>query len=221
MACEHVTYPGGGGGFVCTTGRRRRRAAPCDFCRAEHAFLCDAERAPGKTCDAKLCPAHATVVGEDRHLCAVHARAAAPSNEGKKHEAEPERNPAAQEDRLWPEQVRAWEAVAAECPAGAGADAHRAGEQPLIHTSEIGGGAVRCCRGQRRADFRAYFHPEGGLLPTERTTDRYRFAELAGRLERLPPARAAAPAGIVQAQAAPAPAQPAARQLELVPRRAS
>lgn len=196
MACESISFPGGGEGFVCTTGRRRR-AARCDFCRAEHQFLCDAEVAHGRTCDAKLCADHATVVGKDRHLCAPHARAAAASNEGEKQEADPERNPAAQEERLWPEQARAWAAVAAECPAGADADAHRAGEHPLVHTCEIGGGAVRCRRGQRRADFWAYFHPEGGLLPTERTTDGYRFAELVGRVERLPAARAAAPRGIL------------------------
>ena len=121
---------------------------------------------------------------------------------------------------LWPEQARAWAAVAAECPAGADADAHRAGEQPLVHTCKLGGGAVSCRPGQRREDIRAYFHPVGGVPAGERTTDTYRCAELAGRLERLPSGRADRGAGIVVVRRAEPPA-PARGQLELVPRRAS
>lgn len=45
-------------------------------CMAVSAYLCDAELADGKTCDAPLCAEHATQVGPDRRLCRIHAKQA-------------------------------------------------------------------------------------------------------------------------------------------------
>lgn len=35
-------------------------------------MLCDWRLSDGQTCDAPLCPDHATEIGPDRHLCPTH-----------------------------------------------------------------------------------------------------------------------------------------------------
>ncbi len=69
MPCHPFRSPDGKvTGIVCTLGERR---AKCFYCRAEHERLCDAEITSGKTCDRKLCRAHAKTIGE-RDLCPDH-----------------------------------------------------------------------------------------------------------------------------------------------------
>lgn len=47
-------------------------AAERDHCCACSEYLCDWPTAPGKTCDAPLCSAHAHLVGTNRHYCPDH-----------------------------------------------------------------------------------------------------------------------------------------------------
>lgn len=47
---------------------------PSTRCCAISTLLCDHELEDGKTCDAPLCPDHATAIGPDRHLCPRHVR---------------------------------------------------------------------------------------------------------------------------------------------------
>jgi hypothetical protein len=54
---------------------------PSQRCFAISTALCDWPLSDGKTCDAPLCPEHATEVGKDRHYCPRHTaehRASAP-----------------------------------------------------------------------------------------------------------------------------------------------
>jgi hypothetical protein len=53
MPCEYLPVPGGVA-IVCSRGRRsRRKCRVCGWRIAD--FLCDAPKAPPKTCDAPLC----------------------------------------------------------------------------------------------------------------------------------------------------------------------
>jgi len=76
MTC-HVVKVGGFTSIVCTRGERP--PAPCSVpgCGRTHEILCDHPlkgTRSGKTCDAKLCRAHAVNVGPDRDYCPAHAR---------------------------------------------------------------------------------------------------------------------------------------------------
>ena len=46
----------------------------CGECSDFADYLCDWPMGRGETCDHRLCEAHAHPIGEDRHLCPVHAR---------------------------------------------------------------------------------------------------------------------------------------------------
>jgi hypothetical protein len=90
MACEPFRI-GDISGFACTRGPRRK-AASCQVpgCQRPHVKLCDQELKPAqaqlpgcecvtaapKTCDLRLCAAHAwTVPGhQDRDLCPAHRK---------------------------------------------------------------------------------------------------------------------------------------------------
>lgn len=73
MPCTPVTLPGGVRAIVCHRTRRPRCA-----CGAPATLQCDApaQRKSG-TCDRYICPACATEVGPDRHLCQQHRDAQA------------------------------------------------------------------------------------------------------------------------------------------------
>ena len=76
MTCEWIRMPDGTTAIACSRGRRR--PAPCSVpgCNRPHSVLCDVavvRRGRKKTCDAKLCPAHAKHVGPDRDACPAHA----------------------------------------------------------------------------------------------------------------------------------------------------
>ena len=61
--------------IVCRRGQRR--AAPCSQCSTPHTKLCDFPLTgpkAGKTCDAKLCDAHAVATGNGLDHCPPHAR---------------------------------------------------------------------------------------------------------------------------------------------------
>jgi hypothetical protein len=61
---------------------RKNPPAPCcapikvgernERCMGMSSFLCDWKCEDGPTCDAPLCPEHATEVGKDRHYCPRH-----------------------------------------------------------------------------------------------------------------------------------------------------
>jgi uncharacterized protein YeaO (DUF488 family) len=62
-----------GAGFVCTSGARRS-GPPCRSCgEPKTSLLCDYDVGRGKTCDAPICGACRTNIGEDRDLCPPHA----------------------------------------------------------------------------------------------------------------------------------------------------
>lgn len=70
--CTPFRTPDGAAGFVCTRGQRRSRCS-APGCTSPASLACDGPSPPRsrrKTCDAKLCPAHATTEG-DRDLCAA------------------------------------------------------------------------------------------------------------------------------------------------------
>src|SRR5262245_1946019 len=58
------------GRIVCVR-MSKRRPSRCSECAADSVYLCDGpvpSHSSG-TCDRKLCKAHATVIGRDKHLC--------------------------------------------------------------------------------------------------------------------------------------------------------
>lgn len=67
-----------------TNTKKRPAPAPCcarieiagrpQRCRAMSTILCDFPLEGGGTCDAPLCPDHATEVGHDRHYCQIHTK---------------------------------------------------------------------------------------------------------------------------------------------------
>jgi len=65
-----VKMPGGGVAFV---DGGKPRGWRCGFCFLGAALRCDWPVAEGKTCDARMCPDHATKVGPDRDYCPAHA----------------------------------------------------------------------------------------------------------------------------------------------------
>lgn len=73
MGCETVKMPGGGTAIVCSLGRRRPYR--CVSCTLAGGFQCDWKVAPGKTCDAYICPDHAQEVAPGKHLCPAHQQA--------------------------------------------------------------------------------------------------------------------------------------------------
>lgn len=62
------------GGWRIIHRLRRPVVAKCDFCDSPHQFLCDWHDGTlhAKTCDKKLCPAHATRVNFQRDYCPEH-----------------------------------------------------------------------------------------------------------------------------------------------------
>jgi len=59
--------------IVCTRGQRK--PPRCRWCRKPGTLLCDGPaRKGGGTCDARICPDHATNVGPDRDLCPTCAK---------------------------------------------------------------------------------------------------------------------------------------------------
>lgn len=54
--------------FFCGDGVK-----PCGECTTIADCLCDWPMGAGKTCDALLCDRHAHPIGDDRHLCPIHA----------------------------------------------------------------------------------------------------------------------------------------------------
>lgn len=73
MPCMTIPF-GDGVAFVRYSNPRRRK---CAFCKRNWGtLLCDFEIAPGKTCDALICPACVTSVGKDRDVCPDHENAA-------------------------------------------------------------------------------------------------------------------------------------------------
>jgi len=55
----------------------QRGKPPMVRCLGISSLLCDWPLEGGGTCDAPLCPDHATAIGPDRHLCPLHAPRAA------------------------------------------------------------------------------------------------------------------------------------------------
>ncbi len=60
---------------------KAKRMKPCcarlengHQCQAMSSLLCDWKLEGGGTCDAPLCEAHGTQVGEDLHLCPIHEK---------------------------------------------------------------------------------------------------------------------------------------------------
>lgn len=85
MACDRVDLGGGDFAFICSRGRRRPACSVAGRGRTA-TFECDYPLKPGarrRTCDAKLCEAHARVQAGKRgsdgsavcHYCPVHDRA--------------------------------------------------------------------------------------------------------------------------------------------------
>lgn len=74
MPCTPTQLPDAGMAIVCTRGRRSLRKYRC-FCNLAGGFQCDWKVGDGKTCDAYLCPDHATAVGDNKHLCPTHVEA--------------------------------------------------------------------------------------------------------------------------------------------------
>lgn len=76
MACETFRTPNG---IVVACGRKRRAACQVPNCGRPHEKLCDFQvcaapsSAGARTCDMKLCRAHAKSVGPDRDFCPAHA----------------------------------------------------------------------------------------------------------------------------------------------------
>lgn len=74
MPCTLIDLPGVGRAIVCS---RSRRMHPRCACGQPARLQCDAPTARRSgTCDRHLCPACATEIGPDRHLCEQHAAAA-------------------------------------------------------------------------------------------------------------------------------------------------
>lgn len=84
MACRVMRLGDGTTAIVCGP---RRRSTPCSVpgCGRPSSRLCDYQLAPlefgkePKTCDAKLCPVHATKAGQDVDYCPVHAKLGRPA----------------------------------------------------------------------------------------------------------------------------------------------
>ena len=64
MPCDHIA-----GAIVCSRGRKRMR---CVACHLAGGLQCDWKVGPGKTCDAHICPEHATEVAPGKHVCPAH-----------------------------------------------------------------------------------------------------------------------------------------------------
>jgi hypothetical protein len=63
----------GGTNFtILCAGRRGREFKPCAWCDRRSDRLCDAEVAPGKTCDARMCSRCSIRVGRDADYCRRH-----------------------------------------------------------------------------------------------------------------------------------------------------
>lgn len=61
-------------GIACTRGRGLRPSRCVEpGCAVPHTKLCDWSMGNGKTCDRKMCDAHATRVGDDVDYCPRHA----------------------------------------------------------------------------------------------------------------------------------------------------
>lgn len=75
MACTPIP----GGGMMCA---RSVRTPNCGVpgCSNKCAFECDypVKRKKSGTCDARLCQAHATELGPERHHCPPHAKLQSP-----------------------------------------------------------------------------------------------------------------------------------------------
>lgn len=61
-------------GIACTRGSGQKKRAMCDVegCGAQHEKLCDWPVGDKKTCDRKLCRAHAHKAGPNRDYCPAH-----------------------------------------------------------------------------------------------------------------------------------------------------
>lgn len=75
MPCHHVDLGDGVHAIVRTANPRMRACVVCKTKTRDY-VLCDGPTAPGKTCDAVLCRAHAKHVPPDSDYCPLHARAA-------------------------------------------------------------------------------------------------------------------------------------------------
>lgn len=76
----YVRLPGGVVAHVKMAKRPRRRCTGTEGtfpCPTPATHQCDYLIAPGKTCNAWFCAAHATSVGPDLDHCPTHARAQA------------------------------------------------------------------------------------------------------------------------------------------------
>lgn len=86
MNCRVFNHLGPSGpvsGIVCSRGPRPKKCAHCDHVGTR---LCDfpvdfvlahgpkAGQRVKRTCDAPVCPCHATSIGPDRDLCPPHAK---------------------------------------------------------------------------------------------------------------------------------------------------
>ena len=72
----YVRLPGGFVAHVKMAKQRRRQCCGTEGgrpCPTGAGFQCDFQMAPGKTCDAWCCDAHAREVGPDVHHCPAHA----------------------------------------------------------------------------------------------------------------------------------------------------
>jgi hypothetical protein len=70
-----VCTPLPGGGFLCARAQRRPICS-IPSCGRPAEFECDFKipRKKSGTCDARLCDAHRSSVGEDRDLCPAHKK---------------------------------------------------------------------------------------------------------------------------------------------------
>lgn len=66
MGC--AKFWGDGLSFVCGD-----HIVQCSECNFVADYLCDFPMGDNKTCDAVLCGNHAHYIGEEKHLCPVHA----------------------------------------------------------------------------------------------------------------------------------------------------
>lgn len=75
--CTPFTLGDGTYGFICSRGSRRP-STRCAYCHEPGTQLCDAETAPGKTCDRAMCPAHAHHVEPGHDYCRSHVPRGSP-----------------------------------------------------------------------------------------------------------------------------------------------
>jgi len=75
--CRHITASGQS---VIMCGHFHETPV-CEHCAGVGEFLCDwilskgTAWSPGRTCDRRICSAHALEVGQDKHLCPEHQAA--------------------------------------------------------------------------------------------------------------------------------------------------